>query len=221
MKTLITLFGFVVLLIVAGLIYVFSGFYNVAATDPHTSLTHWVMNNAIEHSVLRHAEGIEVPSLKDESMMNTGFIHYRENCAGCHTAPGAEPSEGAKGLYPNPPDLAKAAKGMTPAELFWVTKNGIKMSGMPAWGPTHSDDEIWAIVAFLEKLPTLTPADYQTLNHSVGSEEHHHHNDYHASGDNHAADEVEGHHHDGESGHDDAGEAEQEEELHAAHSHQH
>jgi len=68
-----------------------------------------------------------------------------------------------QGLNPPAPDLAEAAKEMTPAELFWVTKNGIKMTGMPAWGQTQRDDELWPVIAFLTRLPDLDSDAYQAM----------------------------------------------------------
>jgi hypothetical protein len=67
------------------------------------------------------------------------------------------------GLDPPPPDLAESALEMSPAELFWVTKYGIKMTGMPSWGATHDDDSIWPVVAFIMKLPDLDVTQYQDL----------------------------------------------------------
>jgi len=121
----------------------------------------------MKRSVKRRAEGI-TPSkdfvLTDPATIRIGFNHYREMCIICHGAPGVKPREAHAGLNPQPPLLAaKLVKGMSPAELFWVIKNGIKMTGMPAWGPTHSDDQIWAIVAFVKQLPTLTAADYRAM----------------------------------------------------------
>jgi mono/diheme cytochrome c family protein len=100
-------------------------------------------------------------------MINTGFAHYKEMCVTCHGAPGVQPDETGKGLYPKPPDLAKSIKGWTPAQLFWITKNGIKMTGMPSFGKTHNDEKIWAIVAFIEKLPGMTKDQYSTYVKSV------------------------------------------------------
>jgi hypothetical protein len=70
--------------------------------------------------------------------------------------------ETAEGLYPKPADLTHAAQRYTPGELFWILKNGIKMSGMPSWSD-HSDEELWGTVAFLEKLPAMSEADYGKL----------------------------------------------------------
>ena len=88
----------------------------------------------------------------------------------CHGAPGQEPAEIAKGLWPETPDLKKAVPDWTPGELFWITKNGIKFTAMPAWGPTHDDDKIWDIVAFLERLPSVSPSEYQQLQASAPAE---------------------------------------------------
>ena len=66
-----------------------------------------------------------------------------------------------KGLYPQAPDLAQAANTWTPAELYVIVKRGIRMSGMPAWEPTHSGDQLWELVAFLKVLPTMPAAEYQ------------------------------------------------------------
>jgi mono/diheme cytochrome c family protein len=79
----------------------------------------------------------------------------------------------AKGLYPKPPDLAVTSKRYTGAELFWIVKHGIKMTGMPAWAD-HSDDELWATVAFIEKLPGMTEQDYAKLVAASGAQGGHH-----------------------------------------------
>ena len=68
----------------------------------------------------------------------------------------------AHGLYPQPPDLALTAQAYTDGELFWILKHGIKMTGMPAW-TDHSDKELWTTVAFVRKLPGMTPEDYTKL----------------------------------------------------------
>jgi hypothetical protein len=105
-------------------------------------------------------------------MINEGFVHYDSMCAMCHGAPGLTDSVLHKGLYPQPPELYEEDEEWSASELFWITKNGIKMTGMPAYGPTHSDEEIWAIVAFLLRLPTLSGQDYEMLKEKNKSSEH-------------------------------------------------
>ena len=152
-----------VVLIFIGLIIIFSGWYNVSAIHRETGILRWVLNTTSDNSVEKHAEGISVPDLNSIEKIKEGFTHYNEMCVGCHGAPGKQETELAKGLDPEAPDLSESAKDMAAQELFWVTKNGIKMTGMPAWGKTHSDDKIWNIVAFLEKLPGMTGAEYDSL----------------------------------------------------------
>jgi mono/diheme cytochrome c family protein len=105
-------------------------------------------------------------------MVNEGAEHYALMCQSCHGAPGYEDTELAQGLDPKAPHLSRArgSDKFEAGEAFWITKNGIMMTGMPAWGKTHSDDKIWDIVAFLKKLPELGPEEYNKLTSEVKSE---------------------------------------------------
>lgn len=164
MKYFIGAVSVIVLLIVGYLIFIYSGIYNISAMVHHDKLTLWMMNTVRENSIKQNAdEDIKIPDLSDTSLVSMGFVHYREMCVGCHGGPGMEQSEIAEGLYPNPPMLTKVAKDWTPQQLFWITKNGLKMTGMPAFGLTHTDEMIWAIVAFTKKLPELSAVEYQAM----------------------------------------------------------
>lgn len=163
MKVIWTIIIFTILVIVGFLIFIYMGRYNVAATEPHTKVTEFILHIATERSIKYHATGITAPRLDDESMVKTGFHHYHEMCVGCHGAPGVKPYEAAEGLYPEPPELEDEIDEMTSEELYWITKNGIKMTGMPAFGPTHGEEELWSIVAFLRQLPDLTPEEYKAM----------------------------------------------------------
>ncbi|TAK99130.1 MAG: cytochrome c [Rhodospirillaceae bacterium] len=156
--------------------FVYSGLYNIGAAEPHWGVVAQIIEVARDRSIRAHAADIATPStLQDQARVVMGTEHYAAHCAVCHGAPGVPKDDIAEGLYPQPADLAKVVKGYSPAELFWILKNGIKMSGMPAWSD-HTDDELWATVAFLEKLPTMTPGEYVTLVAiSQAAGEHHHH----------------------------------------------
>lgn len=164
MKTVLK--SLIVLLLVADLTsvgYAFSGLYNVAASTAERPFATWVLTTVRDHSIDRQSAGIVVPPLSDPKLVDEGFEHYHEMCTGCHLAPGMTSSEIRAGLNPQPPVLAEVVPQRSPARLFWVIKNGVRMTGMPAWGASHSDEMIWAMVAFLEKLPTMTPAQYQAM----------------------------------------------------------
>lgn len=182
MRVIWTILIFIIVVIVAFFFFIYTGQYDVAATKPHTKITEFILDIATEKSIRSHAAGIAVPSLDDESMVKTGFNHYDEMCVGCHGAPGIKPSEIGKGLYPEPPELPDEIDEFSSEELYWVTKNGIKMTGMPAFGSTHSEEELWSIVAFLKQLPDLTPEEYKAM---VGSEETQNHEHDHGADDEH------------------------------------
>ena len=108
-------------------------------------------------------ENVVPGNIKDTSLIVVGFKHYNEMCVGCHGAPGVKPYELAEGLYPKPPELFKHADEGDAQEFFWIIKNGIKMTSMPAYGPTHDDTKIWAITAFVtQQLAKMTPEEYKS-----------------------------------------------------------
>ena len=152
-----------VLVALALLAYVYSGAYDVAASRPDAAGSSWLLSTVRQRSIETRAADITVPPLADPKLIQEGFEHYHEMCAGCHLAPGIESSEIHEGLNPQPPVLAEVVPHSTPAKLFWTIKNGIRMTGMPAWGNSHSDQMIWAMVAFLEQLPKMTPAEYKAM----------------------------------------------------------
>jgi mono/diheme cytochrome c family protein len=123
----------------------------------------WLLETTRERSIERRAEGIIVPDLSGDERAAAGAAAFDDMCAGCHGAPGREPFVAAKDMNPPPPHLDDSASELTPAELFWVIKHGIRMTGMPAWGPTHSDTELWDLVAFIQRLPKLDSDAYRRL----------------------------------------------------------
>jgi len=194
MRVIWTIFIFIVIVIVGLFIFIYTGKYNIAATKPHTKLTEFILNTTTEQSIRTHAVGITVPSLDDESMIKTGFDHYKDTCVECHGAPGVKPSEIGKGLYPEPPELADEVDDISSEELYWITKNGIKMTGMPAWGKTHSDDKIWTIVAFMKQLPQMNAEDYKNMGRETGVMDQHEVNSDENKEHNHNQGDVEHHH---------------------------
>ena len=146
-----------------GYVFILSGSYNVSAMEPDSGLVHWVLETTSDNSVDAHSADIIVPELNKPEMIKEGIAHYKEMCESCHGGPGKEETELAKGLNPKAPNLVKWGGKMNPAKMFWVTKNGIKMTGMPAWGKTHSDDKIWSIVAAVKKLNEMSPAGYDAI----------------------------------------------------------
>jgi len=160
-------------LVASAFAFVYGGIFNVAADAPHSALTYTIMETIRSRSIAARSKDLQPPGLDDARLIAKGAEHYAAMCVGCHLAPDKKDSEIRAGLYPQPPDLTKPLRA-SPAEEFWVIKHGIKMSGMPAWGMTHDDPSIWGLVAFLQKLPELTPAQYQALT-KTEEEPHHRH----------------------------------------------
>ncbi|NOY66020.1 MAG: cytochrome c [Gammaproteobacteria bacterium] len=166
----LTISFLIVFTIIAIIIFVFSGAFNVSAGWKEPAFLEWIMEETRENSIKSRASSIDTKGMitGSKKQIEDGFRSYREMCVTCHLSPGQDPSPVAVGLNPPPPNLtSKREHEMSDAELFWVIKNGIRMTGMPAWGPTHKDDEIWAIVALLKVLPEISPADYRILDSSL------------------------------------------------------
>ena len=155
---------------VAALIVMYSGAVSVSVLDKPSAFQSWILSTTMQNSVNSRARDITVPDLENSERIETGATHYVSMCQMCHGAPGVDSSEMARGLEPTPPLLyhKEKAEEWSAAEKFWITKHGIMMTGMPSWGVTHSDEEIWAIVAFLQKLPELSEAEYKTITQSIG-----------------------------------------------------
>jgi mono/diheme cytochrome c family protein/ketosteroid isomerase-like protein len=163
MKALKFSFVIAVCLLLVLAVLVYAGAFNVAADDPHWGFTQRLIETARERSIASHVSDVEVPRLDDAALIATGAEHYSEMCTGCHLAPGLEETELRAGLYPKPPNLTKRGRARSPEQTFWIIKHGLKMTGMPAWGVTHDDRSIWGMVAFLGKLPELSPEAYRAL----------------------------------------------------------
>ncbi len=159
----------------AAVSFIYSGLYPVGADEKHNAFTFWLLENLRNNSIARAAKNIDVPSLDDPELLLSGGADYNDMCSGCHLKPGQKESDMSLGLYPAPPNLTLRPQEhghedkshndplINAKQNFWVIKHGIMASGMAAFGPTHDDDRIWAMVAFIQNLPELTPEQYQIL----------------------------------------------------------
>lgn len=181
------------------------GLVNVGADDPHFPAVHAFLAMARDRSIEVRARDIEVPNLKDETLIRAGAGNYNAMCIGCHLAPGVDKTELSQALYPAPPNLAKIGLSDDPAAAFWTIKHGIKATGMPAWGKSMGDQYIWGIVAFLEQMPQMNAEQYKALvttsgghQHGGGESEMHNHEGQHGGNepDHHVKASSEAGHHD-------------------------
>jgi mono/diheme cytochrome c family protein len=153
----------VVVAAAAGAGALYGGWYDVSATDQHLRPTYWLLDTGMRASLERRAREVRVPVLDDPALVARGLAHFRTHCVQCHGGPGVAPSAFALGLTPSPENLVHVARMRGPAEIFQAVKYGLKMTGMPAWEFRLSDEDLWAVVAFVRQLPTLSPAQYAQL----------------------------------------------------------
>ena len=160
-----TAFVLIVLILIAALggLFIYSGVYNIGADAPHSKIVYSALEDLRDNSIARHARGIVVPSdLNSPARIRAGSSLYDEMCTGCHLGPGLERTELSQGLYPSAPELAQG-DDLSASEQFWVIKHGVKLTAMPAWGKTHSDDLIWDMVAFIRQMPKMNPDQYKAV----------------------------------------------------------
>jgi mono/diheme cytochrome c family protein len=158
---LIGALGIIVAIIAA--VFFFGGYYNTAATEQDNGAVAWALIQVRQASIDRHATDTPPGTLGDSATIQAGAKAFAaRGCVNCHGGPGAQWAKFSEGLNPSPPDLKDVVGGLQPGEIFWVVKNGIRMTGMPSFGAVGvPDPEIWSMVAFLKKLPTVSDADFK------------------------------------------------------------
>lgn len=175
--------GPVVLLILA-LILTLGGFVPVAATHEDNAITQWWLHSTYQQSVARKASAVKVPdNLDKDTVILKGAGNYRSMCRVCHTAPGASATALSQGLNPPAPDMNTLLEHRSPAEAFVVIRDGVRMSGMATFGPTHGDRELWALVAFLKDMAGASASEYRERLEAAPSQSGDGHDHAHA-GDN-------------------------------------
>ena len=156
----LTIGAMVLLALGTGLYVLYSGAYDVAATTDHAGVTRWALGTRQRRSVAARAASVDGAPPADSAALAGGFVHFHAMCVQCHGAPGIDRGEVGQGMQPTPPRLEDEAGEWSDAELFWITKHGIRLAGMPAFGPTHDDDAIWGIVEFVRQLEAMTEEEY-------------------------------------------------------------
>ena len=153
----------VLVLVLGAAAFVWSGRYDISANVQHTQPVYWLLEKTMHQSVKRRASGIEPPALDTPAMVSRGAACYVHSCVQCHGGPGVAQAEIGRSMQPLPGPLVDASAKWRPQELYWITRNGIKMSGMPAWQYRLPDADLWALVAFMQRLPALTAAEFREL----------------------------------------------------------
>lgn len=141
-----------------------AGLVSIAASSGHWPVTSWFLHYSMRRAVSTQSLGVKVPdNLAEPALILKGAGHYETGCVMCHGAPGRDQSVIVKHMTPQPPLLAPRISEWKPQELFWIVRHGIKFAAMPAWPAQQRDDEVWAVVAFLQELPDMSEQRYRRL----------------------------------------------------------
>jgi len=173
MKYVLTIVIVLVALAAGSFLYAWSGIYNIAATKPHWAVTLAFIEMLQDRSIAVRSDDIRAPNLDDPQFAKTAFTQFHEMCRLCHGAPGYRPGEFASGFYPAPPDMTSGhiQEALSGTEIYWIVKHGIKMTGMPAFGPTHEEKVLWGLVALAKEIPKMSPKKYRQQVNKVNLEE--------------------------------------------------
>ncbi len=157
----------ILVIVIVGAIVVFGGMYPVAASTGDPPGVASLMAATRDHAVENSASGLKPPQLT-QADIREGGSHFKGMCVECHGGPGMKPEDFATAMNPDPPDLGKATDDLSVSEVFWIAKNGLKMTGMPAFGKVHDDKTLWKIAAFVKQLPKVSPSEFSSLPKASG-----------------------------------------------------
>jgi thiosulfate dehydrogenase len=163
MKSIASFLGGIIftLIVLGGVGYfaVITGIVPAGADSKPAALERWVANTSLDAALERDTKGLRNPIQPSDENLTTGVRLYAENCAICHGAPDAKPSNPAQGFYIGAPQFAKeGVEEDAEAASFWKVKHGIRFTAMPSFATTLQDEEIWKIAMFLKQMDKLPPA---------------------------------------------------------------
>lgn len=168
MKNLLALLGALTLVAVvagaAGLVLFLKR--GVSARAEPWAMEAWVARELRHLAVPYEERTRENPLVPTDAVVAAGRAHFADHCAACHGNDGRGQTAFGKGLYPPPPDMrGPATQGLSDGELFWIIRNGVRFTGMPAFGegPPEEDEETWPLVQFIRHLPEQTPEEVEQM----------------------------------------------------------
>lgn len=164
---IITLFAAAAFALVGAFVVIARGLYDVGVMTQHTQPVYTLLATTMKQAVQIRAADIETPPLSKPALIARGAACYRSHCVQCHGGAGVPPDPIGLGMQPLPGPLVDAARRWHPREIYWITRNGIRMSGMPAWSYRLSDEDLWAVVSFVSRMSEMSPTDYGVLMDTV------------------------------------------------------
>jgi mono/diheme cytochrome c family protein len=135
-----------------------------ARTAP-TAVERLLAKAARRWAVPRAARDAVNPIVFSQEVWAESRAHFADHCASCHANDGSGHTEMGQNLYPKSPDMRLAdTQNLTDGELYWIIENGIRLTGMPAWGSGDGNDpDTWKLVHFIRRLKDLSPGDVKVM----------------------------------------------------------
>ena len=140
--------------------------HGVSARDQPTTLETLVARQMRHLAVPRSARQARNPVPVTAAVLAEARAHFADHCASCHGNNGSGQTEIGQHLYPKAPDMREAdTQSLSDGELFYIIHNGIRLTGMPAWGDSspEEDQESWQLVHFIRHLPELSPEELEEM----------------------------------------------------------
>ncbi len=151
---------------IAGVVYLKTRANGFSARAQPSALETWVARQAREMAVPGDAKQRENPVADSPQVLADARAHWADHCAGCHSNNGSGDAEMGKHMYPPAPDMRQpSTQNLSDGELFYIIQNGIRLTGMPAWGTgaSHDEQDSWKLVRFIRHLPKLTAEEEQEM----------------------------------------------------------
>lgn len=152
--------------IVAGLIAITQA-HGFSAREKPMAVERWMARRARSAALPKDARARQNPIPNGAEAIADGRPHWADHCAACHANDGSGGTEIGQSLYPPAPDMRRAdTQQLTDGELFYIIENGVRLSGMPAWGGDSrhgSGEDSWKLVRFIRHLPSLSPQEIKEM----------------------------------------------------------
>lgn len=150
--------------VLAPVLFVWFGLFNISAREPHWEITSWILKQVRDRSIVVRSRDEKLPHIDEQNLTQSEVDHFHGMCRLCHGAPSYQPNEFAKGLYPQPPDLAsRNVQAKSDEEIYWTISNGIKMTGMPSFGETHNERTVVGMLKIVRTLPGMQQSEYKNM----------------------------------------------------------
>ena len=142
-------------------------FHGVSARGEPSAFETFVARNLRHLAIPAGARDTKNPVAASPEVVAEGRAHFADHCAVCHANDGGGDTDIGHGLYPKPPDMRKeGTQSLSDGEIFYIIRNGVRFTGMPAWGgegDAEDDKDSWELVHFIRHLPEIQPQELEEM----------------------------------------------------------